>query len=104
MRHVVVGACAAGLSAAEALLDLDPGATVTVLTDEPYPPYCRPLLSYALAGDTPDTLFPLPSGVLTRVELRTGARAVALDPREKRLRLASGELLPAGNRRTHADP
>ncbi len=93
MRYVVVGASAAGLAAAEAVLGLDPGADLTLLTDEPHPPYCRPLLSYALAGDTPDSLFPLPSPALTRLDLRTDTRAVALEPREKRLRLASGEAL-----------
>ncbi|GAB4286859.1 MAG: FAD-dependent oxidoreductase [Deferrisomatales bacterium] len=93
MRHVVVGASAAGLAAAEAILSIDPAAHVTLLTEEPHPPYCRPLISYWLAQEIPEDRFPLPSPVLSRVELRTGVRAVALDPEGRRLELASGERL-----------
>lgn len=93
MRHVVVGASAAGLAAAESLLQTDPGAEVTLLSEEPHPPYCRPLISYWLARETPDDRFPLPSRSLEHVDLRTGTRAVSLDPERGRLRLDTGEEL-----------
>lgn len=93
MHHVIVGASAAGLAAAEAILSLEPSADVTLLSEEEHRPYCRPLISYRLAGETPDTLFSIPSPAWTSVTLKTGTRAVSLDPVEKLLRLGSGETL-----------
>jgi len=94
MRYVVVGASAAGLAAVEGVLDVDPGAQVLVLSDEPHVPYCRPLISYWLARETPEALFALPSPALERVELRTGTRVVSLDPTAKRLTLGGGAVVP----------
>lgn len=93
MRYVIVGASAAGLAAAEAVCSVDPAAEVTLLTDEPHPPYCRPLISYVLAGEAPETLYPLPLPSDGRIRIRTGAKAVGLDPVERTVRLASGEGL-----------
>ncbi|MEW6486397.1 MAG: FAD-dependent oxidoreductase [Thermodesulfobacteriota bacterium] len=93
MRYVVVGASAAGLAAAEGTLEVNPGAEVLLLSEEPHPPYCRPLLSYRLAGKIPDSLYPLPSKALERAEVRTGSRAVHLDAAARRLTLESGEAL-----------
>lgn len=93
MRYVVVGASAAGLAAAEGVLEVDPGAEVLLLSDEPYLPYCRPLLSYRLAGETPYSLYPLPSRALERAEVRTGALVMSLDAVARRLTLESGETL-----------
>lgn len=45
MRYVVAGASAAGLAAAEGVFELDPGGDVLLLSEEPHPPYCRPLIS-----------------------------------------------------------
>jgi NAD(P)H-nitrite reductase large subunit len=94
MRYVVVGASAAGLAAAEGILEVDPGADVLLLSDEPHAPYCRPLISYWLARETPATLFSLPCPALERVEFRTGERAVALDADARRLTLDGGEVVP----------
>src|SRR5271157_781289 len=49
MRYVIVGASAAGVSAAETLRQRDPGAEIVVISDERLV-YSRPLLSYYLAG------------------------------------------------------
>ena len=49
MRYVIVGASAAGVSAAETLRQRDPAAEVVVISDEKLV-YSRPLLSYYLAG------------------------------------------------------
>jgi len=94
MRHVIVGASAAGLAAAESLLDVDPGAEVVLLSEEHDRPYCRPLISYWLGGETPESLLPLTSPALSRTELRLGARAASIEPAGKKVRLASGEELP----------
>ncbi len=93
MRYAVVGASAAGLAAAEGVLEVDPSAEVTLITEEPHGPYSRPLISYWLSGETPEAFFPLPSSVLDRVELRTEARVEAVDPQGRTLRLAGGGTL-----------
>ena len=48
MNHVIVGAGPAGVVAAEALRKLQPNSAVTVIGDEPEPPYSRMALPYYL--------------------------------------------------------
>lgn len=51
MRYLIIGASAAGLAAAESLRQWDPRGAVTLISDEPHPPYSRPLLTYLLSGE-----------------------------------------------------
>ena len=51
MRYVIIGNSAAGLAGAETIRRLQPRAAITIVSDESYPPYCRPLLTYLLGGD-----------------------------------------------------
>lgn len=89
MRYVIVGASAAGLAAARAIRETDSAAEVAVLSEETDPPYCRPLISYWLAGEATEELLPLrvPDGV----EVRLSAEARVLDAERGALTLASGE-------------
>ena len=48
MQHVVIGAGPSGVIAAETLRKLKPSATVTVVGDEPEPPYSRMAIPYFL--------------------------------------------------------
>ena len=48
MHHVIIGAGPAGIIAAETLRDNSPDAEVTVVGDEPEPPYSRMALPYYL--------------------------------------------------------
>ncbi len=50
MRHVVIGAGPAGVRAAETLREHDPGASVTLVSGEPGPPYARMAIPYILSG------------------------------------------------------
>ncbi len=50
MKYVIIGASAAGLSAAESIRKQDAQSSVTVLTEEAYMPYSRPSISYYLKG------------------------------------------------------
>ncbi len=49
-RYVIVGAGAAGMAAAEAVRSLDKRGSVTVFSDEPDPPYFRPLIPFLISG------------------------------------------------------
>ena len=48
MKHVIVGAGPAGVVAAETLRKLDPDSTITLIGDEPEPPYSRMAIPYLL--------------------------------------------------------
>ena len=48
MQHVVIGAGPSGVIAAETLRKLQPAASVTLLGDEPEPPYSRMAIPYFL--------------------------------------------------------
>lgn len=50
MNHVIIGAGPAGVVAAETLRKLDPGGRITIVGDEPEPPYSRMALPYYLIG------------------------------------------------------
>ena len=52
MRVVIVGAGTAGGRLAAELVAGDPGVDITLIGDEPHPPYWRALLTSVLAGDT----------------------------------------------------
>ena len=49
MQHLIIGAGPAGVIAAETLRKQDPGATITLIGDEPEPPYSRMALPYYLS-------------------------------------------------------
>jgi NAD(P)H-nitrite reductase large subunit len=51
MHYVIIGNSAAGLAGAETIRRLHPQAPISIISDEPYPPYCRPLLTYLLGGE-----------------------------------------------------
>ncbi|HSR63855.1 MAG TPA: FAD-dependent oxidoreductase [Gammaproteobacteria bacterium] len=48
MQHVIIGAGPAGVIAAETLRKVDPDSSVTIIGDEPEPPYSRMALPYYL--------------------------------------------------------
>jgi NAD(P)H-nitrite reductase large subunit len=50
MKHVIIGNGPAGVVAAETLRKLDPAGGVTLIGDEPEPPYSRMALPYLMTG------------------------------------------------------
>lgn len=61
MKHVIVGNGIAGVSAAEAIRMLDETADITIIGDESFPPYSRPMISHVLAGSQPHNKLPIRS-------------------------------------------
>ncbi|MFJ1825553.1 FAD-dependent oxidoreductase, partial [Streptomyces sp. NPDC088178] len=94
-RIVIVGASLAGLRAAETLREEGFTGSLTVVGDEPHPPYDRPPLSkqVLLGRATADTT-ELPMRRAPDAEWRLGVAATGVNPLEKRLLLADGESLP----------
>jgi len=50
-RYLIIGNSAGGIGAAEAIRQLDKEGTLTIVSEEPYPAYSRPLISKYLAGE-----------------------------------------------------
>jgi 3-phenylpropionate/trans-cinnamate dioxygenase ferredoxin reductase component len=91
-RIVIVGASLAGLRAAEALRLAGFTGSLTLIGDEPYPPYDRPPLSKTvLTGWLPVAHTTLPQFVPLDAEWRLGVAAVGLDVAGRRVLLAGGE-------------
>jgi nitrite reductase (NADH) large subunit len=61
MRYVIIGAGAAGISAAETIRQADSSGEILIFTDEPFGFYSRPGLAYYLTGEIPESqLHPFP--------------------------------------------
>ena len=48
-KYLIIGNSAGGIGAAEAIRQVDKSGTITIISDEPYPAYSRPLISEYLA-------------------------------------------------------
>ncbi len=98
MRVVIVGAGQAGAALAAKLRALGHDGAVTLIGEEPAPPYQRPPLSKAyLLGEMPqERLWLRPPGFWAEngVDLRLGQPVAALDRAAQTVTLADGETLP----------
>ncbi|MFI6768537.1 NAD(P)/FAD-dependent oxidoreductase [Streptomyces sp. NPDC050355] len=94
-RIVVVGASLTGLRAAETLRSEGFGGSLTLIGEEPQPPYDRPPLSkQVLLGRVPADRTGLPRRREIDAEWRLGVRATGVDPYGKRVLLADGAEVP----------
>ena len=94
---VVIGAGQAGSELAVAARQQGWSGRITLLGEEPSPPYQRPPLSKKwLAGLTDDEcllLRPVADYAASDIALRTGVRALAIDRDQRRVQLADGSGL-----------
>lgn len=97
MNYVIIGNSVAAVGCIEGIRKTDREGSVTVVSDEPYHVYSRPLISYLLYGKTdfermkyrPDSFY-RDNGVT----LLTGKTASAIDPVKKEVTLEGGTVLP----------
>ncbi|HKF74120.1 MAG TPA: FAD-dependent oxidoreductase [Stellaceae bacterium] len=97
LKLVIIGAGPAGFRAAEVLRQQSPDAEITLVGDEPHPPYQRPPLSkaYLTDGLAPPALL-LQSETFykeQRISLRLGVPATRIDRSTKHVELADGTRL-----------
>lgn len=94
---MVVGASAAGLAATETLRRQGYDGTLTLIGDEPHPPYDRPPLSKQfLTGQWDTGQLALRNGTdldALGLDLRLGVAATGLDPATRSVRLSDGSTV-----------
>ncbi len=93
MNHLILGAGPAGVVAAETLRKLEPSASITMLGDEPEPPYSRMAIPYLLRNqiDERGTYLRKQQDYFAARRIETLVeRAQAVDVAAKQVRLASG--------------
>lgn len=95
-RFVIVGGGIAALSAANAIRQRNATASITMLSEEAYKPYYRPVLSAYLTEELPaDRIYVYDEAWYeeNQVEVRVQTRVTALDTASKTLTLENGESL-----------
>ena len=98
MKHVIIGGGAAALSCIEGIRSIDKTGEITLISQETYPFYGRPLISYLLEGKTTlDNVLayrPADSEKAHGVRALRGETVTGIDASAHTVTLASGELLP----------
>jgi NAD(P)H-nitrite reductase large subunit len=94
--YLIIGNSAGGIGAAEAIRELDKDGAITIISDEPYPVYSRPLISEYLAtpGPIEKMLYRKPdfyekNGILTLL----GVKVERVDPEARNVETDDGSRL-----------
>lgn len=93
MKYVIIGNSAAGVSAVEGIRSVDPAGEIVVISDEKFPVYGRPLISYYLLGMTDRARMnyrPEDFYEKNGVKLMLGKRAERIDVSAKEVVLTGG--------------
>ena len=95
-KYLIIGNSAGGIAAAEAIHEVDKAGEITIVSDEPYFAYSRPLISEYLAKRCPvEKMLLRPADFYERNHIRTflGKKAERLDLDEHIVELESGEKI-----------
>jgi NAD(P)H-nitrite reductase large subunit len=93
-KYLIVGASAAGIGAVEAIREVDPVGTITVISEEPCPQYSRPMISDLVSGKANfDKMMCRESQFWKKndVQALTGRTAVRLNLTDKYVTLEKGD-------------
>ena len=94
MEYVIIGNSTAGIAAAESIRKLDQAGSITILSDEAFPTYGRPLISYYLLGKTDAAHMNYrPADFYRKNNVRTmfSVRAEHIDAAKKQVLLQGGK-------------
>jgi NADPH-dependent 2,4-dienoyl-CoA reductase/sulfur reductase-like enzyme len=97
MKHVIIGAGVAGVTAAQTIKKIDSSADVVLIGEERFSPYKRYLLTEFLCGNVPEDelmYMPVESVKQMGIQLRKGQYVKAINPREKTIKLFHNEVMP----------
>jgi NAD(P)H-nitrite reductase large subunit len=96
LKYLIIGNSAGGIGAAEAIRDVDKKGAITIVSDEPYPAYSRPLISEYLASRRPleKMLFrPADFYEKNRIQTILGQKVEQLDVGERTIGLENGRKI-----------
>lgn len=97
MKYVIIGNSAAGIACVEGIRSADAEGEITIVSDEPFAAYGRPLISYYLLGATDrQRMLYRPADFYEKNRVRTllGARAEKIDPAAQKIVLRGGGEIP----------
>lgn len=95
-RYLIIGNSAGGIGAAEAIREVDRAGAVTIISDEPYPAYSRPLISEHLADGLPlEKMLFRPADFYEKNKIRSllGSKVERLDIDEHVIELEKGKRI-----------
>lgn len=93
MEYVIIGNSAAAIGAAEGIRSADSEGNITIISDEPYHTYSRPLISYLLQGKTDIQKMKYRRGDFyekNNIKTILGRKAVNISSKEKSVLLDNG--------------
>ena len=96
MNYVIIGNSAAAVGCVEGIRQVDQKGKITIISDEPYHTYSRPLISYLLCGKTTEELMryrPDDFYQTNKVETILGQKVTKIDPDAKQVLLESGKTV-----------
>ncbi|MFW6428369.1 MAG: NAD(P)/FAD-dependent oxidoreductase [Desulfosalsimonas sp.] len=82
MKYVIIGNGVAGITAAETIRRFDESGDISIISDETFPPYCRPMISNFLEGSVPEEKLPIRGKDFydkNRINPVLGVRAASVD-------------------------
>ena len=95
-RYLIIGNSAGGIGAAEAIREVDREGQITIVSDEPYPSYSRPLISKYLARErTLETMLFRPADFYSRNNITSilGKKVKGLGLSDRTAELENGEYI-----------
>jgi len=96
MKYVIIGNSAAGVGAVEGIRQVDKQGEITIITNEAYHTYSRPLISYLLLGKTTEEKMKYRGDNFysdNNVKLLSGVNATKIDAEKKQVVLSNGNSL-----------
>ena len=97
MEYVIIGNGIAGISAAEVVRRLDPAGAITLVGDETFLPYSRPMISMVLEGSIHHDRLPIRDGDFyeqLRIRPVLGQRVSAIDVSNNTISIQDESVVP----------
>jgi len=96
VNYLIIGNSAGGIGAAEAIRGVGDSGSVTIVSDEPYPVYSRPLIAEHLSELRPlERMLYRPADFYETngITLHSGIKVIGIDTRTRTVELADGTTL-----------
>lgn len=96
IKYLIIGNSAGGIGAAEAIREVDKTGVITIISDEPYPAYSRPLIAEYLSDRRPmERMLFRPPDFYQKNNIQTilGEKVESLDPNRHTAKLEDGRTL-----------